>query len=69
MIKQTWPATPGTSVEKVHLGCRLNVAWYQCRKRTFRLSPKCSLINNKEASTEPKEYGPICRSLSNHKYA
>ena len=26
MIKQTGPATPGTSVEKVHLGCRLNVA-------------------------------------------
>ena len=26
IIKQTGPATPGTSVEKVHLGCRLNVA-------------------------------------------
>ena len=25
-IKQTGPATPGTSVDKVHLGCRLNVA-------------------------------------------
>ena len=26
MIKQTGPATPGTSVEKVHLGCHPNVA-------------------------------------------
>ena len=53
MIKQTGPATPGTSVEKVHLGCRLNVA----------------LINRKLASTEPKECGPICRSSFNYRYA
>ena len=53
MIKQTGPATLGTSVEKVHLGCRLNVA----------------LIILRAASTEPKEYGPICRSLFNYKYA
>ena len=53
MIKQTGPATPGTSVEKVHLGCRLNVA----------------LIIIRQASTEPKECGPICRSSFNYKYA
>ena len=53
MIKQTGPATPGTSVEKVHLGCRLNVA----------------LIIKGQASTEPKECGPICRSSLNYKYA
>ena len=37
MIKQTVPATPGTSVEKVHLGDSLNVA----------------LIIRGQASTEP----------------
>ena len=38
MIKQTGHPTPGTSVEKVHLGCRLNVAL---------------IINRRLASTEP----------------
>ena len=32
MIKQTGHPTPGTSVEKVHLGCRLNVALGILRK-------------------------------------
>ena len=54
MIKQTGPATPGTSVDKVHLGCRLNVAL---------------IIRKGKASTEPKECGPICRSSPNYKYA
>ena len=49
MIKQTGPATPGTSVEKLP-------KWYQCRKGTFRLSPKCSLNNYK---------GKLLRSLRN----
>ena len=36
MIKQTGPATPGTSVEKVHLGCRLNVAFIIRKDKLLR---------------------------------
>ena len=36
MIKQTGPATPGTSVEKVHLGCRLNVALINNKDKLLR---------------------------------
>ena len=36
MIKQTGPAIPGTSVEKVHLGCRLNVALIIKRGKLLR---------------------------------